>query len=120
VIAVLGDTAYYLFGASADEALQLKAGYALHWWVLRRLADSGARWYDLGTDVRDSGLRQFKKGFVGKAGAVVVMGSEYDHCTNLPSRFATDAIYGVRELKRSVRAWRDRYGDRGTGPQAPS
>ena len=120
VIAVLGDTAYYLFGASADEALQLKAGYALHWWVLRRLAESGARWYDLGTDVCDAGLRQFKKGLVGKAGAVVVMDSEYDRCTNLPSRLATDAIYGIRDLKRAVRTWRDRRGNRGTGQQAPS
>ena len=30
------------------------------------------RWYDLGGEVGDEGLRRFKKGLVGKRGAVVV------------------------------------------------
>ncbi len=103
VIAVLGDTAYYVFGASADEALRLKASYALQWWIVRWLRNSGARWYDLGTDVLDSGLRQFKKGFVGKRGTVVVMHGEHDRWVGLRGRVVADTIYGLRAARRTLR-----------------
>lgn len=106
-VGVFGDTAYYMFGASTAEALALKAGYALQWWIVRRLSEQRvARWYDLGGEVGEQGLRQFKKGFAGKRGAVVVMQGEHDRWTSLPGRIAADVIYGLRAAQRTIRDWR--------------
>ena len=44
-----GDTAVYLFGATNDAALPLRAGYFMHWRIIGWLREStNARWYDLG------------------------------------------------------------------------
>lgn len=64
------------------------------------------RWYDLGGEAGERGLRQFKKGFVGKRGAIVVMHGEYDRWTYLPGRVATDLIFGLRGAQRVIREWR--------------
>ena len=103
VVMIMGDTAYYVFGASDDGALPLKASYALHWWVVRWLANSGVRWYDLGGEVQEPGLRQFKKGFVGKRGTVVVMHGEHDRWVGLRGRVVADTIYGLRAARRTLR-----------------
>jgi hypothetical protein len=108
VVGILGDTAYYVFGASEDQALPLKAGYALHWWIAAWLNREGVRWYDLGGEVLDPGLRQFKKGFVGKSGAVVSAAGEFDRWSNFRGRLAADAIYRVRDLKRGAGSLRRR------------
>jgi hypothetical protein len=102
-IGLFGDTAYYMFGASAAEALPLKAGYALHWWILGWLRSQGIRWYDLGGAAHEPGLRQFKKALVGKAGRIVELEGEYDHCASSLGRLATDAIFGARHLERLIR-----------------
>jgi len=66
-----GDTAVYLYGATDDRALPLRAGYFLHWHVIRWLRDNtGATWYDLGGTDGFQGLHQFKKGMVGDKGAI--------------------------------------------------
>ena len=66
-----GDRAVYLYGATLDEALPLRAGYFLHWHLIRWLRDnSSARWYDLGGTDGFLGLHQFKKGMVGSAGRI--------------------------------------------------
>ena len=71
-VVTLGDTAVYLFGASNSRALPLRAGYFLQWEAVRRLhAKEGVRWYDLGGDTGDPGLRQFKSGLTGTVGRVV-------------------------------------------------
>jgi hypothetical protein len=75
IIILGGDVAYYLYGASADAALNLRAGYALHWQIARWLAGQGIGWYDLGDGFGH--LRQFKHGFAGKSGAVLT-GCELD------------------------------------------
>ena len=67
-----GERAVYLYGATDDRALRLRAGYALHWWIAEWLCQNPRiRWYDLGGSDGDSGLHQFKKGFVGKRGVIV-------------------------------------------------
>lgn len=72
VIFTASDTAVYLYGATAETALPLRAGYFMHWQIVRWLkTNTAARWYDLGGNDGFSGLHQFKKGLVGKAGAVV-------------------------------------------------
>ncbi len=66
-----GDRAVYLYGATLDSALPLRAGYFLHWNIIRWLRDNTeAGWYDLGGSDGFAGLHQFKKGMVGSAGAI--------------------------------------------------
>jgi hypothetical protein len=66
-----GDRAVYLYGATLDEALPLRAGYFLHWHIIRWLRDNTkAEWYDLGGTDGFIGLHQFKKGMVGSAGVI--------------------------------------------------
>lgn len=66
-----GDRAVYLYGATQDKALPLRAGYFLHWHIIRWLRDNTrADWYDLGGTDGFLGLHQFKKGMVGSAGVI--------------------------------------------------
>lgn len=66
-----GDRAVYLYGATNDQALPLRAGYFLHWHVIRWLrANTSATWYDLGGTDGFQGLHQFKKGMVGESGVI--------------------------------------------------
>ncbi len=108
VVAACGDTAFYLYGASEDAALPLKAGYALQWWIVNWLPELGVRWYDLGGEALEPGLRQFKKGLVGKRGAVVTTPGEYDRWTGAAGRLAADGIYALRRVQRAVRRIRGR------------
>jgi CelD/BcsL family acetyltransferase involved in cellulose biosynthesis len=104
VVALCGDTAYYLFGASDDSALPLKAGYALHWWITGWVSELGVRWYDLGGDARSAGLRQFKKGLVGKSGTMITQWRELDRWTHVRARLAGDCIFGLRGAQRTLRS----------------
>jgi hypothetical protein len=71
IVFTAGDTAVYLFGATNDKALPLRAGYFLHWRIIGWLRDNTrAKWYDLGGTDGFTGLHQFKKGLVGSAGAL--------------------------------------------------
>lgn len=71
VIFKAGDTASYMYGATTDEALPLRAGYFMHWHVIRWLKENTrTRWYDLGGTDGFMGLHQFKKGMVGQDGVI--------------------------------------------------
>lgn len=105
VVGVHGDTAYYLFGASNESALSLNAGYALHWSIVAWLRTEAAYWYDLGGEAGEQGLRQFKKGLVGKRGAIVVMNGEYEYARGLSAQFSVNAIMAVRRLRRVLSGW---------------
>ena len=102
VIGVHGDTAYYLFGASNENALALNAGYALHWAIVSGLRTESAQWYDLGGEAGEHGLRQFKKGLVGKRGAVVAVKGEYEYAHGFGAKFSVNAIMTVRRLRRAL------------------
>jgi CelD/BcsL family acetyltransferase involved in cellulose biosynthesis len=102
IFGVHGDTAYYLFGASANDALPLKAGYAVQWEILRALRSSGVHWYDLGGEAGEEGLRQFKKGLVGKRGTVVELPSEFEWAGGLKSRLALSALSGARRAAETL------------------
>jgi hypothetical protein len=99
----------HLFGASDTAALGLNAGYALQWWILDWLSTRAVRWYDLGGEAREAGLRQFKKGLVGKRGAIVSTAGEFDRWTRVGGRLAADAIYRFRDLERKLRFGRVRH-----------
>lgn len=71
VIFKAGNRAVYLYGATNDKALPLRAGYFMHWHIIRWLRDNtAADWYDLGGTDGFQGLHQFKKGMVGEAGVI--------------------------------------------------
>lgn len=71
VIFKSGARAVYLYGATTPEALDMRAGYFLHWHIIRWLRDNTrASWYDLGGTDGFQGLHQFKKGMVGSAGVI--------------------------------------------------
>lgn len=66
-----GERAVYLYGATSDRALPIRAGYFLHYHAIRWLRDNTtARWYDLGGTDGFQGLHQFKKGMVGEQGII--------------------------------------------------
>lgn len=66
-----GTRAVYLYGATNDKALPLRAGYFMHWHIIRWLRDhTRASWYDLGGTDGFQGLHQFKKGMVGDEGLI--------------------------------------------------
>lgn len=105
IVIVAGDIGYYLYGASADDALTLRAGYALHWRIARWLAERGIGWYDLGTGFNNPGLRQFKQGFVGKSGVVLETAGEFDRWVGLRARMVGGAIYKARSFVEIARSW---------------
>ncbi|WP_157959691.1 lipid II:glycine glycyltransferase FemX [Devosia submarina] len=105
-----GDRAVYLYGATNDKALPLRAGYFLQWNIIRWLRDhTCATWYDLGGTDGFQGLHQFKKGMVGDAGVIRPVPPVANYASN-PLAFlagtgafaARDAFYQVR---RVVTGW---------------
>jgi hypothetical protein len=117
VVGLLGDKAYYLFGATDDRALALNAGYALHWSIVGDL-EGCARWYDLGGDAEEHGLRHFKKGLVGKAGVVLPMLGEFDFWTSRLGRLSGDAIFAARSARYAARRLVRRYRNARPAPGA--
>jgi hypothetical protein len=107
-----GDRAVYLYGATNDKALPLRAGYFLHWHVIRWLRDNTpATWYDLGGTDGFQGLHQFKKGMVGEAGVIRPVPPVANYASK-PLAYmlgtgafaARDAVYQVRRI---VEGWRN-------------
>lgn len=107
-----GDRAVYLYGATNDKALPLRAGYFMHWHIIRWLRDNTrATWYDLGGTDGFQGLHQFKKGMVGEAGVIRPVPPVANYASK-PLAFllgtgafaARDALYA---LKRTIDGWRN-------------
>lgn len=63
-MAVCGDTAIYLLGATSDEGMTSKASYLLQWRMIQIAREHGCRWYDLGGINPDTnpGVYHFKSG----------------------------------------------------------
>jgi len=108
VIFKAGDTGVYLFGATDDRALPLRAGYFLHWEIIRWLRDNTrARWYDLGGSDGFLGLHQFKKGMVGSAGVISDVPPVANRAAGpLPMLLGTAAFAG-RELGHQLKRHAD-------------
>lgn len=73
IIAVCGNTAHYLFGASSNENRNLMGSYAVHWEGMKSVRKKGCRSYDMGSvsPLADPGhpfygMYRFKTGFGGK------------------------------------------------------
>ena len=93
IIAGPGERVFIPFSASSEEALPLRAGFALRWEIINRLRGSPARWLDLGGDEGDAGLRHFKEGNVGTRGRIVAIPGEFDY-TESPLSAAATAVIG--------------------------
>jgi lipid II:glycine glycyltransferase (peptidoglycan interpeptide bridge formation enzyme) len=94
-----GTTACYLYGATDDAALDLRAGYLLHWHIIGWLRDNTrARLYDLGGTDGFAGLHQFKSGMVGDAGHISPLPPTMNFASHLPAYVAGTAAYKAREI----------------------
>jgi lipid II:glycine glycyltransferase (peptidoglycan interpeptide bridge formation enzyme) len=121
IIFKAGDTAVYLFGATNDAALPLRAGYFMHWRIIEWLRETtGARWYDLGGTDGFMGLYQFKKGMVGTAGVIADIPPVANYAAYpVPMLLGTTA-FTVREAVQTLR-WHlgIRFGSKARPDQPP-
>lgn len=103
VVDLSGDQAVYLYGATDDRALKLNAGYALHWFIASFLRNRREiRRYDLGGNDLDGGLRQFKKGFVGKHGTICETPPNYHYGASLKAQLFGKTVFMLRDLKQAI------------------
>lgn len=99
VIFKAGDTATYLYGATNEQALPLRAGYFLHWHIIRWLKqNTSARWYDLGGSDGFLGLHQFKKGMVGDAGAISPLPPIMNYASSRRALTIGKIAYAARDI----------------------
>jgi lipid II:glycine glycyltransferase (peptidoglycan interpeptide bridge formation enzyme) len=115
IVALRGDRATYLYGASADRKRNLMPSYGLQWQAMRLARERGCRSYDLfGIPPRDDpahpmhGLYRFKTGF---GGTILNRLGCYDVAFH-PGGYR---IYRAAEALRSFyyRRWRKGLGMRG-------
>ncbi|WP_449395347.1 lipid II:glycine glycyltransferase FemX [Devosia riboflavina] len=99
-----GKRTVYLYGATNDKALPLRAGYFLHWHVIRWLRDhTRADWYDLGGTDGFQGLHQFKSGMVGTAGAIRPVPPVLNYATSPWAGFIGTAAFTARDIVQHTR-----------------
>jgi hypothetical protein len=104
IIFKAGDTAVYLFGATNDKALPLKAGFFLHSNIIRWLRENtAAKWYDLGGTDGFHGLHQFKKGMVGSAGVINPVPPVANYAAHWWPYFIGTFAFNARDLSYAVR-----------------
>lgn len=106
-----GDRTVYLYGATNEKALPLRAGYFMHWNIIRWLRDhTNARWYDLGGTDGFHGLHQFKKGMVGSEGLIRPVPPVANYATRPLAYLFGAGAFAAREayndLRRRVEAIR--------------
>lgn len=107
-----GDRAVYLYGATNDKALPLRAGYFMHWHIIRWLRDhTKANWYDLGGTDGFQGLHQFKKGMVGEAGIIEPVPPVANYASKPWAYLAGAGAFAARDvvhhLRRVIDGWRN-------------
>ncbi|MCJ8323025.1 MAG: GNAT family N-acetyltransferase [Rhizobiales bacterium] len=102
-----GDRAIYLYGATDNRALALKAGYAMHWHIVEYMCEiARIKHYDLGGSDNDQGLHQFKKTFVGKEGYILTTPPIYHYSTNVRAKIAGFVVFKGKDLKTKFDKWR--------------
>lgn len=107
-----GDRAVYLYGATNDKALPLRAGYFMHWHIIRWLRDNTkATWYDLGGTDGFQGLHQFKKGMVGDAGVIEPVPPVANYASRPLAMILGTGAFAARDtlhaLRRAIDGWRN-------------
>jgi hypothetical protein len=121
IIFKAGKRAVYLYGATTEKALGLRAGYFMHWHIIRWLRDhTSADWYDLGGTDGFQGLHQFKKGMVGSAGVIAPLPPVANYAAYRLPFFLGEAAFAARELAHAAQRFIDRLRtDRAKPDQAP-
>jgi hypothetical protein len=107
-----GDRAVYLYGATNDKALPLRAGYFMHWHIIAWLRDNtSATWYDLGGTDGFQGLHQFKKGMVGDAGVIRPVPPVANYADHRLALLLGTGAFAARDmfyaLRRTINGWRN-------------
>ena len=98
VIFKAGRSATYLYGATSDAALPLRAGYFMQWHIIRWLRENTkAELYDLGGTDGFQGLHQFKKGLVGTDGLITPVPPIYSYASNPVALVLGTAAYAARD-----------------------
>ena len=117
IIFTAGRRAVYLYGATNAEALDLRAGYFLHWHVIRWLRDNTrARWYDLGGTDGFAGLHQFKKGMVGTAGVIEPVPPVGIHASRPLPLLIGHSAFALRSIQRHATHALERLRPNGAKP----
>jgi hypothetical protein len=115
IISLIGNRAFYLFGATGEKGLESGASYVLHWRAVNWLNEQGCRWYDLvgahsavGPAGESDGIHQFKAGLIGRCGKEVHMG-DFDAWCSWPSlitvKLATDLRSAYLNTRHRLNAW---------------
>ncbi|MCF6343135.1 MAG: aminoacyltransferase [Devosiaceae bacterium] len=112
IIFKTGECAVYLYGATSQSALELRAGYFLQWNIIKWLSDNTkAKYYDLGGTDGYQGLHQFKKGMVGRKGIIAPVPAVVNYSSYfLPflmgraAFFARDMLIQLKHVISSFRA----------------
>jgi lipid II:glycine glycyltransferase (peptidoglycan interpeptide bridge formation enzyme) len=108
IIFKAGDRAVYLYGATNDKALPLRAGYFLHWHIIRWLRDNTrATWYDLGGTDGFQGLHQFKKGMVGDAGVITPVPRVANYASSPVALWTGLGAFAARDGVNMLKRWID-------------
>lgn len=107
VVDCSGDRAVYLYGATDDRALPLKAGYVMHWEVARYLTEQPQiKWYDLGGgSSKTCSLHQFKRGFAGKTGVVADIPPVHFLSGSVMAGLVGRSVLTARSLKDGLSKW---------------
>ncbi len=111
IIFKAGETATYLYGATSESALKLRAGYFLQRHIISWLRkNTKAKYYDLGGTDGYQGLHQFKKGMVGNKGIIAPVPPVANYSSYfLPfmigrlAFFARDMIIKIKQYISSMR-----------------
>jgi hypothetical protein len=98
IISTLGNTGVALMSVTSEKARELRAGYALDWWCVKKLKDDGLHWYDLSGD-QTPGVNEYKAGLAGQDGHVEFAGP-FVAGGNALVRFA---VFGAKGLIRNLR-----------------
>lgn len=109
IIFKAGDRAVYLYGATNDKALPLRAGYFMHWNIIRWLRDNTpAQWYDLGGTDGFHGLHQFKKGMAGDRGVITPVPPVANYASHWWPRMMGQLAFSARGALQKVQHLVDR------------
>ena len=104
VIDVSGERAIYLYGASSQTGVNLRAGYLMQWAVIQMLTErTGIRWYDLGGGSSPTcSLHQFKRGLVGKDGVISNEPTHYVLAGSFAAGFFGRALLATRSFVERI------------------
>jgi hypothetical protein len=108
IIFKAGQRAVYLYGATNEKALPLRAGYFMHWHIIRWLRDNTpADWYDLGGTDGFQGLHQFKKGMVGEAGVITPVPPVANYAARWLPKVMGNGAFWARDMIQHARRFVD-------------